>query len=105
MTYTLKIATAVGFGVLTAVSMKMAVFWVLMMEAERTSETLVNFYRTTRRYNPEDSHLRQVQCLAKRWKTINILRFGSRTETARGHVSQPHNTDRIAALYRPCIDL
>jgi hypothetical protein len=30
----------------------------LMMEAAGTSETLVNFYRTTRRYNPEDSHLR-----------------------------------------------
>jgi hypothetical protein len=29
---------------------------VLMMEAARTSETLVNFYQTTRRYNPEDSH-------------------------------------------------
>jgi hypothetical protein len=29
-----------------------------MMEAARTSETLVNFYHTTRRYNPEDSHLR-----------------------------------------------
>jgi 16S rRNA C1402 (ribose-2'-O) methylase RsmI len=50
----------------------MAVFWVvapcslvevyqrcdaLMMEAARTSETLVNFYQTRRRYNPEDSHL------------------------------------------------
>jgi hypothetical protein len=43
----------------------MAVFWVvapcrqvgqaiaLMMEAARTSETLVNFYQTTRRYNPD----------------------------------------------------
>jgi hypothetical protein len=30
----------------------------LMMEAARSSETLVNFYQTTRRYNPEDSHLR-----------------------------------------------
>jgi hypothetical protein len=30
----------------------------LMMEATRTSETLVKFYQTTRRYNPEDSHLR-----------------------------------------------
>jgi hypothetical protein len=30
----------------------------LMMEAARTSGTLVNFYQTTRRYNPEDSHLR-----------------------------------------------
>jgi hypothetical protein len=50
----------VGFEVLTAVSTKMAVFWVvaiaLMMEAARSCETLVNFYQTTRRYNPEDSH-------------------------------------------------
>jgi hypothetical protein len=30
----------------------------LMMEAARTSETLVNFYQTTQRYNPEDIHLR-----------------------------------------------
>jgi hypothetical protein len=46
---------------------KMAVFWVvapcslveiaLMMEAARTSATLVNFYQTTRCFNPEDSHL------------------------------------------------
>jgi hypothetical protein len=30
----------------------------LMMKAARTSETLVNLYQTTRRYNPEVSHLR-----------------------------------------------
>jgi hypothetical protein len=39
----------------------MAVFWAmiaLMMKAERTSETSVNFYQTSRRYNPEDSHFR-----------------------------------------------
>jgi hypothetical protein len=30
----------------------------LKMEAVRTSETLVNFYQTIRRYSPEDSHLR-----------------------------------------------
>jgi hypothetical protein len=29
-----------------------------MMEAASTSETSVNFYQTTQRYNPEDSHLR-----------------------------------------------
>jgi hypothetical protein len=29
----------------------------LMMEAASTSETSVNFYRTTRRNNPGDSHL------------------------------------------------
>jgi hypothetical protein len=28
------------------------------MEAARTFETLVNFYQTTWRYKPEDSHLR-----------------------------------------------
>jgi hypothetical protein len=27
------------------------------MEAESTSETSVKFYQTSRRYNPEDSHL------------------------------------------------
>jgi hypothetical protein len=30
----------------------------LMMEASRTTEILVNFYQTTRRYSPEDSHLK-----------------------------------------------
>jgi hypothetical protein len=30
----------------------------LMMDAARTSDTLVNFYWTARHYNPEDSHLR-----------------------------------------------
>jgi hypothetical protein len=29
-----------------------------MMEAARTSEILVNFYQTTRCYNPEDSNFR-----------------------------------------------
>ncbi|KDR13527.1 Homeotic protein empty spiracles [Zootermopsis nevadensis] len=32
-------------------------FIALIMEAARTSETVVNFYQTTRKYNPEDSHL------------------------------------------------
>jgi hypothetical protein len=29
-----------------------------MVETASTSETLLNIYQTTRRYNPEDSHLR-----------------------------------------------
>jgi hypothetical protein len=33
----------------------------LRMEAASTSETLVNFYQTTRRYNPEDSHLHNLR--------------------------------------------
>jgi hypothetical protein len=64
----------VRFQVLTAVNMKIAVFWIvvlvafiirrmnliaLMMEAENTSETLVNFYKAVRRNNPEDSHLQE----------------------------------------------
>jgi hypothetical protein len=36
-----------------------------MMEAARTSETLVNFCQTTRRYNPEDSHLKKNLKLKK----------------------------------------
>jgi hypothetical protein len=31
-----------------------------MVEVARISETLVNFYQTTRRYNPEDSHLHRI---------------------------------------------
>jgi hypothetical protein len=41
------------------ITAKTAVFWAiaLMMEAARTSETLVKLYQTTRCYNPGDSHL------------------------------------------------
>jgi hypothetical protein len=49
--------------------MEMVVFWdvlpcrlaltALTIEAVRTSETLVNLNKYTRRYNPEDSHLQE----------------------------------------------
>jgi hypothetical protein len=43
-----------------------------MMEAARTSEPLVNFYQTTRCYNPEDSHLQGFLTLKKQCdKTIS----------------------------------
>jgi hypothetical protein len=37
----------------------------LIMEAASTSETSVNFYQTTRRKNPEDSHIyaRLITCV------------------------------------------
>jgi hypothetical protein len=51
----------------------------LMMEAARTSETLVNFYQTTWCYNPEDSHLPHLilfiylRLMTSRHKRVNIL--------------------------------
>jgi hypothetical protein len=51
--------------------MKMAV--TLMMEAARTSETLVNFYQTTWRYNPEDSHLHTHHHKSLRSYNIDIF--------------------------------
>jgi hypothetical protein len=45
-----------------------------MMEAASASETLVNFYQTTRRYNPEDNHLhsRRRENL-KSYLSVNFL--------------------------------
>jgi hypothetical protein len=45
-----KLNLVVGFEVLTVVSTKIAVFWVVVQCS------LVNFYQTTWCYNPEDSH-------------------------------------------------
>jgi hypothetical protein len=42
-----------------------------MMEAASASETLANFYQTTRRYNPEDSHL-QI-CRRENLKSYNAM--------------------------------
>jgi hypothetical protein len=42
----------------SAASIIRAMIIALLMEAARSSETLVNFYQATRRCNPEDSHLR-----------------------------------------------
>jgi hypothetical protein len=62
----------VGFEVLTVVSMKMAVFWVVapwcvavvlqglivtLGRQQQVESSLVNYCQTTLRYNTEDSHL------------------------------------------------
>jgi hypothetical protein len=51
----------------------------LMMEAARTSETLVHFNQTTRRYNPEDSHLRthRRKNLKSYLFTLFVLGYGT----------------------------
>jgi hypothetical protein len=51
------ILCVVGFEVLTAVSTKMAVFCVV---APCSLVEVYQFYQTTLRYNPEDSHLHSV---------------------------------------------
>jgi hypothetical protein len=45
----------------------------LMMEAARTSETLVNFYQTTQRYNSEDSHLDKTPFSATNFLSLKIM--------------------------------
>jgi hypothetical protein len=40
-----------------------------MMEAASTSETSVNFFQSTLRYNPEDSHLEMKITLTEKLRT------------------------------------
>jgi hypothetical protein len=54
----------------------------LVMEAARTSETVINLHQTTRRYNPEDGrlHTRRREnlksCLQRIRLGIYVLRLG-----------------------------
>jgi hypothetical protein len=50
-----------------------------MMKAARTSETSVNFYQTTWRYNPEDSRLR-THC-RENLKSYNVIELFSMEST------------------------
>jgi hypothetical protein len=68
------------------IKLKMAVFCAiaLMMEAASTSETLVNFYHTTRRYNPEDSHLRthrRENLKSYKDKAVDVWKIGGKLHT------------------------
>jgi hypothetical protein len=51
------LAASIIRATMEAVRRRMMIFIALMMEAERTSETPVNFNVTTRRYIPEDCKL------------------------------------------------
>jgi hypothetical protein len=48
----------------------------LMMESASTSETLANFYKTTRRYNPEHSHLQGVSARSIKYKLYSTVFLG-----------------------------
>jgi hypothetical protein len=59
----------------------------LMMEAARTSETLVNFYQTIRRYNPEDSNLPLILFEVILWTSLAL------NVTCRMYLIMPEGTD------------
>jgi hypothetical protein len=54
-----------------------------MMEAARSSETLVNFYQTTWCYNPEDSH-RHTHCHENLKSYLDLTLLGSFAGVADG---------------------
>jgi isopropylmalate/homocitrate/citramalate synthase len=54
----------------------------LMMEAAQDSETLVNSHQSTRRYNPEDSHLHSHRPEdIKSYLILNCLDIGKNVKT------------------------
>jgi hypothetical protein len=55
-----------------------------MMEAARTSETLVNFYQTTRHYNPVDGHLHPKRCLQKKGRLLRLASKAMTTYSTKG---------------------
>jgi hypothetical protein len=64
----------------------------MMMEAARSSETLVNFYQTTQRYSPEDSHLH------------TFFFAGPHVFLQRHHCSLPHVTQmKVIVFILTCI--
>jgi hypothetical protein len=68
-----------------------------MMEAASTSETSTNFYQTTRRNNPEDSHLQEITCLL--W---NSNEFFLRLQKATfWHCPEPDESSPVHTL-KPC---
>jgi hypothetical protein len=67
----------------------------LMMEVARTSETLVNFYQTTRRCNPEDDHQRTKgsKVITAVTTSIVVFRIATSCGLVRGY-------QRLSGKYR-----
>jgi hypothetical protein len=66
-----------------------------MMETADTSETSVNFYQTTRRNSPDDSHLqtrlfiKELHNLCPSLNVVNVMTF--RNVSLVGHVARMGN--------------
>jgi hypothetical protein len=66
----------------------------LMVEAVTPSETSVNFYQTTRRNIPEDSHLHIRRRENLKSHQYTYLRLGSSNQIGLPPGSKQHNADR-----------
>jgi hypothetical protein len=67
-------------------------FFALMMEAVQTSETSVNSYQSTRRCNPEDSHLYLDRCLTEAcsFGTVRVTMKGRGRSQPSSHSPAQH---------------
>jgi hypothetical protein len=74
-----------------------------MMEAVRTSETLVNFYQTTRHYNPEDSHLHVL--LFSYFCIIRLIKIKMHEEVSLWFISQSFLVSRYEGRINIKIDV
>jgi hypothetical protein len=76
----------------------------LMTEVASTSETLVNFYQTAQRKNPEDSHLRHVFSSKASFSTLTSPHTAYRSELCYTQykiwVLRYHNLKSVASSIR-----
>jgi hypothetical protein len=77
-----------------------------MMEAARTSETLVNFYQTTQHYNPEDSHLSSKKYYSSHYPSLYTGQSGQNGVHVQPLVMMVQNTDpgSATALLQPLVE-
>jgi hypothetical protein len=67
-----------------------------MMEAARTSETLVNFYQTTRRYNPEDGNLQSYETVTSEKEKVSYIGYLQKNNRSRHNIIYP---DRLLIIF------